>query len=298
MAVHQLLQRQVGRDLGPADRLGGAARKPLGNPVTRLVQLLGRHDIAQQAEPLGFGGAQDVSGQQILLGLRIAHELRPQQSAAVARHQAYLHMRVANLDASVRHHDVATHRQRGAEAHGMAIEAAHQRLGQVKLRIDDRLGFGRDGLELSRPVDRRLHPVQIAARAESLAVAGEHDHVRLGVCGGVREHTRKLCVQPAIDGIELVRTVEPDHEHALATLELDALVVVPFHGDMCLLQKIRARAMGPSCLAILKAARRAPWSESRIHSAPVAQAASAREKASICASRSPSRRLVTMTRLK
>ena len=101
----------------------------------------------------------------------------------------------------------------------MAVEPADERLVEIELAEHDLLRLASGLLEQGRVVDRRLHPIDIAAGTERAAAAGEHHDIRLRIVPDFDEDAGELGVERGIDRIERVRPVEREHEDAPAALD-------------------------------------------------------------------------------
>ncbi len=165
--------------------------------------------------------------------LGVADELRPDQRAAVAGDEPYGHVRIADLGILLRDDDVAQQSERRAEPGGMAVEPADERLVEIELAEHDLPRLAPRFLEQGRVVDRRLHPIDVAAGAERAAAAGEHDDIRLRIVPDFDKDAGELGVQRGIDRIARVRPVEGEHEDAPAPLDGNgAIGLIAGHGAL------------------------------------------------------------------
>ena len=225
----KLLEADVGRHLGPADRLGRTCCQSVGELRYPLVELGRRHGVVDEADALGFGGGHEVAGHQVLLGAGIADELGPDHGAAIASDEADADMRVADLRVLGGEDDVAKEGDRGAQAGGVTVELGNHGLLAIEQRVDDLLAFSRRLLERCRLVDHSLHPVDVAAGREGAAGAGEHGDVARRIVRHVDEHMRQFGVHLFVDGVEFVGPVHRDLENAAAAREPQGLVGIEFH---------------------------------------------------------------------
>ncbi len=110
--VELRLQLLVDRELGPADRPGGAVGQFLGDLTGLGVDLFHRHGVVHQTHAGGIGALDERAAHEELLGTVGAYQERPDHRAAVARHQADLHMRVGDARTFGGHGDVAKQARR------------------------------------------------------------------------------------------------------------------------------------------------------------------------------------------
>ena len=99
---------------GASAGLGAAVLEPFGHGVDRIIELVGRYGVVDQADLRRAGCGQQIAGQQIFLGPRVANQLRPNDRATIAGDETDRDMGVANLGRVGGIDDVAEQRQGAA----------------------------------------------------------------------------------------------------------------------------------------------------------------------------------------
>src|SRR5215831_5084630 len=95
--VRELLEPDVDRHLAPANRLGRSRGQAIRKLVDALIKFGCRHRMIDQTDTCSLGGGEHAPRHQILLGARIADELRPDHGPAIACYLANRDMRIADL---------------------------------------------------------------------------------------------------------------------------------------------------------------------------------------------------------
>ncbi len=104
----------------------------------------------------------------------------------------------------------------------MAVDPGDDGLLAIEQGKDDALGLPRGLAEAL--VDHRLHPGDVAPRAEGAPRAREHDHIGPRVIGCIAEDRRELRMERGVDGVEFIGPVEGQREDPAAALVPDEAV--------------------------------------------------------------------------
>src|SRR5215217_110830 len=107
-----------------------------------------------------------------------------------------------------------------------AAVAGHQ--PDLHVRVADLGGLVGDGAERARVANLLVEPVEVAAGAEGLVVAGEYDEVAIVVMLQVDEQLGQLVVHARVDRVHGVAAEGAGQDPAVAT-EGEALVVLELH---------------------------------------------------------------------
>ena len=119
----------VDRGLGELQRIGIALGDPLGQRHRLLFESIPRHHTIDQARLLGVGGADEIAGEQVFLGLARAEVPRHREILHVAA--APLHGAVSELGVLARDDDVAGRGDHHPAHDAVALDLGDGRLGQV-----------------------------------------------------------------------------------------------------------------------------------------------------------------------
>jgi hypothetical protein len=202
------------RDLLGGDECQRAVGGDLFREFQRRLQRLALvHHPVDQPDLGGPRGVDEVAGEQQLQRERPGYPLRQQQRAARARHQAALDLGDAEPGQRARHHQVAGEQQLESPGQRPALGRADQRLA--------RRGLG-DAAQPAAGEGRRLaleERLEVHARGERAARAGEHAHPQVFVCvqlvGRVADSGRDRPVQ----GVAGLRPVDDDDLHRAMALD-------------------------------------------------------------------------------
>ncbi len=156
--------------------------------------------MIDEADPGSLGRHHQVARHQPFLGPRVSDELRPDDRGAVSCREADAHVRIADLCGLDGEDDVAEEGKCRTEARRMAVDPGYDGLLAIEQGKDDALGLARGLAEAL--VDHRLHPGDVAPRAEGAPRAREHDHIGPRVIGRIAEDRRELRMKSGVDGIE------------------------------------------------------------------------------------------------
>src|SRR6266851_6154157 len=193
-SIHRLLH-----ELQRKQRL---LRNALGHGQAERFQLGARHDMVHHAQPMRFGGADPIGGEQEFLGLAHAH--LPRMGKELRAAHAHRHRMVEELGVLGADDEIARPHQHQPADHHLAVDQRHRRLGNVApalaeaeidlllagvLRLCSRLAEaapGADRLVLLH-VAMAVDLAQIVARGEVRTVGRQHDHLHVVVEGGAVE---------------------------------------------------------------------------------------------------------------
>ena len=171
----------------------GPEAEELGDDVVRA-----RSDLADEADAERDIGPEALARQDVAArGARA--DLREHERRDDRGDDPELDLGEAERRALVRDRDVCAGREPAPAAEAVALDPRHDRRGAA---VD-----GREHLVepervldvlLVREVDRRALPLDVGARAEALALAGEHDSARVA---DVRERLRQLADQLGVERV-------------------------------------------------------------------------------------------------
>ena len=201
----------VERALGQPDRDRRARRDLPRQLVDRGHQCLGWVHRAHEAEPERLGGVDHLPGEDQLAGLGHADQARQEVRPAPVHVKAALDERLAEARGGRGEPDVAAERDVHARAGGGAVDGGDDGLGGVAHGEEHAVAEGRDAVD-HRPLGAALlglvHGLHVAAGAEALAGAGDHDdaHVVVTAC-------------PEHGVVEVVAQRVPERVEALGPIE-------------------------------------------------------------------------------
>ena len=218
-------QLHIGQRLGVADGDLRPREQLVAKGIARAVERLTGQAMVDKADVSRPLRAQQFAGQQKFLGAGQADPLRPEDRAAIPRDQPDADMRIADLGLVVREYHIAEQRNRRAQTHRMAVEAAHHHLVDGEQSQDDALGNLHLMVEQMRVRRAMRDMVEVAARAERPARTGQHDHIRRRIRLGELQRGDHLVMHREIEGIEAVWPVERDGQQTPATGEGDGVEV-------------------------------------------------------------------------
>jgi len=224
--VHAELYPAVERQFRVPDSVLGPRGEFVDQLVDLLVEFLRRDRVVDEAEFLRFRHRYRVPGHEQFLSLVHVRQQRPDDRPAVARREADVHVRVAELRALDGDDDVTEQRHRSAEASHVPVDAGHERLVEVDHVLDHLLAVADHLPEgvLRLAVQTRPHPVDVAASREDVPVARQHDDAGVGLVG-VLEHVGEFLVDVVVHGVELVGVVKRDPEHVVRLAHVQVIVL-------------------------------------------------------------------------
>ena len=117
----------------------GALRRSVQDRLGACDELSGGNDLVDQADAIGLLRVDHLAGENQLQGAALSDQPRQALRAAVARNDAELDFRLAELRVLGREPDGAGHRQFAAAAEGEAVDGRNDRLAEVLDEVEDRL---------------------------------------------------------------------------------------------------------------------------------------------------------------
>src|SRR2546426_10636834 len=127
--------------------------------VNKVVQIRGRHDLVDEADPVRLRRIDHLSGQNELHRDAFAHESRQALRAAVARRDSQLHLWLPELRVLAGDTDVARHRQLAAAAQGESVDRGDDRLAAGLESPQHALPALRARLAVEGPLPRQITDV-------------------------------------------------------------------------------------------------------------------------------------------
>ena len=191
-----------------------ALREPHRGLERRCVELGVVDRKRHQADALGFLAGQGFAQQQIVFGLGHAAQQRPDDRRMIAGGDAELGVAVDQLGGLGRDRNVGQHADHQARAHGGAADGADDRLAAIDHVVDEIARLLPTLAALLEVVGEIAGHVEVAARRERAAGAGDDDGRSVGVAVDVAPDFGKFRVRRLIDGVEPLRAVHGDPEHA------------------------------------------------------------------------------------
>ena len=132
-----------------------------------------------------------VAGERVLLGEQQARVQRPGERAAVGRDEPDGHVRVRQVRRLRHVHDVGERDHAAAEADRGAVDRRDHR-DPAPDHVEHELAAFGDHVAAQRAVVRHaVEEVEVAARRERAALAGDHRDARVGVGAELREQPRE-----------------------------------------------------------------------------------------------------------
>ena len=182
-----------------------------------LQEIGARMQRVEKAPALSLLGRHRAAGEQKLGGAALADD--PRQNAAgphIGAGEADAGEQEGGLGLRRRQPQVGGHRQDRAGAGAYAIDGSDDRLRAAAHRLDDIAGHSCEGEEVGhRHSGQRLDDFEdVAARAEIVAGAGQHDRAYVGGMAKIAEEVAQFGIAFECQRIFLVRPVERDRRHA------------------------------------------------------------------------------------
>src|SRR5262249_12725898 len=194
----------------------------------------GRHQLfrwmdgADDPEPERRLGIDDLAGEDQLARLGHADDARQEVRPAPVWMQAPLDERLGELRGRRGEANVAAEREVHPGARRGAVHRGDDGLGRVAHGEQDPTGQRRHLVD-PRPLGATLlhvvHGLHVAARAESLASAGYHDHANVGIAAGAEHGVVEVVAQRAAQGVEALRPVERQRRDGVLHFVDQTLVV-------------------------------------------------------------------------
>ena len=229
--VNVHLHAPVDAGLGVLDGDGGVGHEGLGHGDGLVQQLLGGIDGVDQADLLGLGGADGVTGEDQLLGLGDAHAAGQTLGAGEAGGDAQANLGLAELGAALAlgvgaggQDDVAAHGQLTAAAQGEAVHSGDG--GDLQL-----LNAAHQGAAPLAPLAAGGHVhgallADVGAGHEGAALAGDDEGAQLGVLLHLADQLLQLGDHSGIQRVQRLGTVDGGNADAVLLLITNRLIHV------------------------------------------------------------------------
>ena len=218
--------------LGPPGRVLGVAGDPVGDRQRPVEHLAVGHAHAHEPEPFGLPAGERVAGEQVVARLRQAHVERPQQHRVIAGHHAPAQVPVVQLHVLAHDADVGRQRNREPGRHGQAVHRRDGRLAALDHPVHERAHLVHRLVDVGAArVVTAAEAADLATGAERLTGSGDHRNGDPLVAIDVAPHVPELDVEPRVDGVPTVRSVDRDDQHATVTLIEEQVLVTlePVH---------------------------------------------------------------------
>ena len=207
-------RRAVDHVLGHLQHGRRAGRDLFGEGARRRHQLRRGHDAVHEPDARRLGGVDDVRGEDQLLGARQADDARQQPRAAAVGDEPDLPEELAEAGPVGGDDEIAAQRQVRAGADGVAVHHRDRRLGEVHQPEDHAIERLDARAALGGGVTPGAHRLDVAARAEISAGAGEDHHARRLVGLDLVEHARQLAAHHEIERVEGLRSIQGNRRAA------------------------------------------------------------------------------------